>query len=169
MIYFAQAGPDGPIKIGFSSNPLSRLPALRTASHAEVRILAIIRGSEHDESNLHRQFNAYRMRGEWFQPSQPLLDFIDNAQPIDLASLRLPRPTTTKKEKKFVAPPKPIAKEEFREWRDRMAWTQKGAADWIGCSIKTYQNWEQGCRPVRHPIMIRKVMALALARSRKAA
>ena len=79
MIYFIQAGQDGPIKIGVSDNPQSRLEALQTAHYEKLRLLGVIGGGDSKEKEMHLRFNQYGMTGEWFKPVGELLDFIHNA------------------------------------------------------------------------------------------
>jgi hypothetical protein len=76
MIYFIQQGHFGPIKIGYSKNPQSRIGELQTAHHARLRFLGEIEGGISDERRLHEKFAAHRIRREWFAPSQDLIDYI---------------------------------------------------------------------------------------------
>lgn len=52
----------------------------------------------------------------------------------------------------------PIKGSELREWRDSLGWTQKEAAQYLGQSLRSYENWEQGHRPVPYPVTIRRLM-----------
>lgn len=84
-IYFIQQGHFGPIKIGYSTNTASRFSALKTATHAHLRFLGEIAGSQSDERRLHEKFAAHRIRREWFTPTQDLIDYIRmvlNANPF---------------------------------------------------------------------------------------
>jgi|GEM_PF-5585144 len=76
FVYFLQAGETGPIKIGTSQNPRKRIASLRTATAEELRVLKIVKGSKTLETTLHDRFTSIRKRGEWFLPTQELLDFI---------------------------------------------------------------------------------------------
>lgn len=75
-IYFIQAGEDGPIKIGFSKDPDSRLRTLQTAHTAKLKMLHHQVGTKADEGRLHHRFKNIRIKGEWFEASPSLLDFI---------------------------------------------------------------------------------------------
>lgn len=75
-VYFIQAGGDGPIKIGFSLSPATRLAQLQTSMPDRLRLLAQRTGSRADERDLHKAFQVHRIRGEWFAPHQDLLDYI---------------------------------------------------------------------------------------------
>ena len=79
MIYFIQAGQNGPIKIGVSDNPQKRLGTLRTAHYEELELLGAIGGGEDKEKEIHLRFGQYRMTGEWFRAEGELLDFIHEA------------------------------------------------------------------------------------------
>lgn len=52
----------------------------------------------------------------------------------------------------------------LRGWRTRLRWTQARAAEHMGCSLRTYENWEQGYKAPRHPIAVRKLMKLTRTR-----
>jgi len=76
-IYFVQGLPSLRIKIGFSVAPRKRLKALSTGSPERLRLLCTIKGTQTEERALHHKFREYRIGGEWFHSSQPLLDHID--------------------------------------------------------------------------------------------
>lgn len=75
VIYFAQAGDAGNIKIGFteSDDVTTRLATLQTGCPAPIRLLKAIPGTLEDEKNLHRRFGSVRVSGEWFKPIPELL------------------------------------------------------------------------------------------------
>jgi len=75
-IYFIGAD-DGPIKIGISASPKSRLTALQTASPFRLRLLAIRVGDVLTERDYHRRFAAHRLHGEWFERAPELLAEIE--------------------------------------------------------------------------------------------
>ena len=73
MIYFIQAGNDGFIKIGSSNNVEERKKQLQTGCPDELKILfqyGGILGNEYPECDLHGYFKEFRVRGEWFYPSE---------------------------------------------------------------------------------------------------
>ncbi len=76
FIYFVQEGHDGPIKIGTTQHLKLRLSSLQTGSARRLKVLGTMRGGKSLEILLHKQFAEYQVNGEWFQPSQALLDFI---------------------------------------------------------------------------------------------
>jgi integrase/recombinase XerD len=75
-VYFIQAGDDGPIKIGRSRRPLERFESLRGGSPLPLRLLLTYRAGELEERRLHERFAPFRRSGEWFEPAEPLIDFL---------------------------------------------------------------------------------------------
>lgn len=75
-IYFVKAGPDGPIKIGWTVNPQKRLEQLQTGSAVRLFILGTMEGSSVGESAFHKRWSRYRIRGEWFEPAPEIVDFV---------------------------------------------------------------------------------------------
>lgn len=73
MIYFVQAGNGGPIKIGRTGDLGSRLRELQTASPFELSLLGVMP----EESDLHQAFQDGLIRGEWFQPTHQLMEYIE--------------------------------------------------------------------------------------------
>jgi hypothetical protein len=53
MIYFIQAGKDGPIKIGLAVQPEARKKNLQTAHYEELKIIGILEGDIETEIMLH--------------------------------------------------------------------------------------------------------------------
>ena len=78
FVYFIQSA-DGPIKIGSASDVNARLGSLQTGSPEKLTLLGAIEGGEARERELHQQFAATRLRGEWFAPSAALLRLIGDA------------------------------------------------------------------------------------------
>ena len=56
---------------------------------------------------------------------------------------------------------KALAPEELKAWRAFMNLTQVEAADTLGVSERSIENWEQGTRKPDHPGNIRKLMYAA--------
>jgi hypothetical protein len=75
-VYFLQADGGGPVKIGRSANPQARVEELQQGSPVQLRLLAVCRGGHRREAELHRQFAAQRLHGEWFRPGTELLAFV---------------------------------------------------------------------------------------------
>jgi hypothetical protein len=79
VVYFVQAGDDGPVKIGYASDFLKRLSALQTGCPDQLRVLGMFPGGPSEEKELHTRLNMHRMRGEWFAPSDTVLSAIAEA------------------------------------------------------------------------------------------
>lgn len=73
MIYFIQAGENGPIKIGSSDNPVERMAQLQTANAAKLKLLWTHTGDATREQKIHKLFRDEKIRGEWYNPSQKLM------------------------------------------------------------------------------------------------
>jgi hypothetical protein len=79
LIYFIQAGENGPIKIGRSNNPEDRLSQLQTANYNDLVLLwKYDEEEDYAESDLHDYYKEEKIRGEWFRPTENILDFIKN-------------------------------------------------------------------------------------------
>jgi hypothetical protein len=75
-VYFIQRGVDGPIKIGYSRKPKSRLSQLQSAFPETLRMLGVIPGDKAKERALHDRFDGIRVKGEWFAPDRSLIALI---------------------------------------------------------------------------------------------
>lgn len=75
-IYFIRAGENGPIKIGFSTDPEQRLRTLQTAHTEKLVMLHSQVGTKADEARLHNRFRNIHVKGEWFEADPSLLEFI---------------------------------------------------------------------------------------------
>lgn len=84
-VYFIQAAPEWPLKIGVSTNVMKRLAALRSGSGLHLKVIGVIRdGTRETERALHRRFDEERLSGEWFRPTPRLMEYIkENAHPWD--------------------------------------------------------------------------------------
>lgn len=77
MLYFIQAGDDGPIKIGHASSPRERIWDLQSGNHLQLRLLLELPGTVAAERAAHEAFSGLRIRGEWFRADRQLLAFIE--------------------------------------------------------------------------------------------
>lgn len=91
FVYFLQSA-SGPIKIGFSTNPVLRISSLRTAAAENIRVLAVVDGDKAMEAALHQEFAAARIRNEWFQPTPGLLAKIADLQSVTTLKRRACEP-----------------------------------------------------------------------------
>lgn len=77
-VYFIQSGSTGPVKIGFATDPGSRMRSLQTGHPEKLRVLAVVQeATQMDEKDLHSRFAHLRIQGEWFQPGSDLLAYIE--------------------------------------------------------------------------------------------
>lgn len=79
-VYFAAHVDVGPIKIGSSADPNSRIIELRTGSPIWLDLLGVmpVENMLTAESGLHRRFAKSRSHGEWFHRTPELLDLIES-------------------------------------------------------------------------------------------
>ena len=93
LVYFFEC--EDFIKIGFSSNPESRLRQIQVSGNGtsapqnlntrETKIITAAPGSRNDEMALHVRFAATRDEGEWFRKSAELTDYVAGvASTLDL-------------------------------------------------------------------------------------
>lgn len=52
-------------------------------------------------------------------------------------------------------------KDELLEWRTRLVWTQRQAAEYLDVPLATYKGWEQGRREVQNAGPVRRLIRLA--------
>ncbi len=83
MIYFIQAGNDGPIKIGKAQSPEARRRELQTGNHEKLNLIKEIPGDVERENSIHNDLRSHRYRGEWFSPTPEVLDYIDEIARVD--------------------------------------------------------------------------------------
>ena len=76
-IYLIQEGLQGNIKIGISQNPNDRIKQLQTGSSTPLRTLLVKEGTQKDEEGLHKKFKKFQLKGEWFEPSEEILVYIE--------------------------------------------------------------------------------------------
>lgn len=79
MVYFITDGQY--IKIGYTKNDAKkRLKQLQTSSPNRLFLLGYIEGDKTIEKKLHKKFynSIVRINGEWFSPTQDLLDYIND-------------------------------------------------------------------------------------------
>jgi hypothetical protein len=76
FVYFIQGESGGAIKIGITQDIKKRIAGMQTGHPDTVIELAIIPGDTFMESYIHEMFKEYRLRGEWFKPSEAILVFI---------------------------------------------------------------------------------------------
>jgi len=79
MIYFIKSE-SGHVKIGHTKNDIKkRLRTVQSNCPLKLTLIKIIHGDHKKESYIHKQFQKYKYRGEWFNFVGDLKDFV-NAQ-----------------------------------------------------------------------------------------
>lgn len=73
FVYFIQCGSNGPIKIGWAADPAVRLAELQSANPLPLTLIGSFIGDRSAEAALHREFQEYRLHGEWFRPTPAIL------------------------------------------------------------------------------------------------
>lgn len=68
-VYFIGAR-RGPVKIGYTTDPVRRLIKLQAGSPQWLVIHAMHAGTKEDERAYHTQFTKERLHGEWFERSE---------------------------------------------------------------------------------------------------
>lgn len=84
MIYFIQAGENGPIKIGVAIDVASRMSFLQSGNAEKLRLIGTMPGSYDEEKCLHRLAWKDRIRGEWFHPTHLTMAVVAAALDGDL-------------------------------------------------------------------------------------
>lgn len=64
------------VKIGHTRDLETRLVRISQQVPFEVRVIGIVKGTERDEGELHRQCATWRVRGEWFEKAPELLELV---------------------------------------------------------------------------------------------
>ena len=75
-LYAIQAGDGGPIKIGMTRNPAERLATLQQGNAEHLHGIAAWSGFPFEEKQIHQEFADARLRGEWFKPTDALVDLV---------------------------------------------------------------------------------------------
>jgi hypothetical protein len=81
LIYFIQAKDGGPVKIGIAVDPGQRMRHLQNANSLKLNYLWLLPGDERAERKLHHRFRRDHLRGEWFFPSDDLLEYCHQKNP----------------------------------------------------------------------------------------
>lgn len=90
MIYFAQIK-TGQIKIGFTRNLKNRLQSLQVGNPHKIDLLLVLEGNISQEATLHRLFQKHKCDGggEWYEPNEGILDFINRNKKRDIFDMSL--------------------------------------------------------------------------------
>jgi hypothetical protein len=87
-VYFVQPKQGGPIKIGTTRSNLieNRISALQTGNPYPLILLRIVYGDVTVEHEIHRRLANYRLKGEWFIPTNEVLRYALGREVDDLHS-----------------------------------------------------------------------------------
>lgn len=88
FVYFVRMGIDGPVKIGKSNDPRSRISSLTTGCPIEIIPLLLIPG-DHLEKTLHAYFARCWIKGEWFKADDFLLGHVKALQKKKLGRMTI--------------------------------------------------------------------------------
>lgn len=87
FIYFVQMERIGPIKIGYSKNPSTRLRELQGGNPYKLRTIYITPGSQSDERGIHNGMALHApdlsLTGEWYLPGEIIFETISDFMEMD--------------------------------------------------------------------------------------
>jgi len=83
MIYFIQQGIAGPIKIGKTEFVPTRMNDLQCANPETLRLVGLQDSDDYIERMLHDKFSKDRIRGEWFNPSPVIVNYINELNTLE--------------------------------------------------------------------------------------
>lgn len=76
QVYFARAGRTNRVKIGTAVDVAVRMRDLAHPLVGKLRVLGVVDGGYGMESEMHRRFAVYRIKGEWFRLEGELAEFV---------------------------------------------------------------------------------------------
>lgn len=76
QVYFVLNPLSNLIKIGVSSNVVARIRQIEAACGTDLVLLGVIDGGLDKEKELHVKFDSFRQKGEWFENSEVIHDWI---------------------------------------------------------------------------------------------
>ena len=84
-VYAIRMGASGPIKIGYSKDPVSRLKQMQTGCAEKLKIIGTMPGGKLEEKNIHMALSSEKLSGEWFNNSTSVISFLEESMgPLDL-------------------------------------------------------------------------------------
>lgn len=81
-IYIARMASSGSIKIGFTTDLATRVSNLWYMVPGGVTVLTSFLGTPDAEAFLHKKFSHLRISGEWFEPADEILEFVDRVRSV---------------------------------------------------------------------------------------
>lgn len=88
-VYFIQ-DEQGRIKIGYSTNPKSRVANFQTSSAEDLTLLGTVDGTLKTEKGFHKKYKTYRARGEWFAPDLKMAKELGNLLGVNVRTFANP-------------------------------------------------------------------------------
>lgn len=122
VIYFVQAGENGPIKIGYCRDLKARLHGIQTGCPERLSVLGVMGGTRDTETEFHQRFAKHIRHGEWFNPAEEIIEFTNQL------AKDLPSEPAQKRRILAVDPPNLIEvmaieigvpSDTIRKWRQR--------------------------------------------------
>lgn len=102
MIYFLIEQSDyRAVKIGYTANLAMRLSNLQIGNVKPLVLVAIIDGNQLMETILHKLFEKYHVRGEWYSLTGDLLNFIKPHLLVQVSKTILDTPLLSESQTKF--------------------------------------------------------------------
>lgn len=80
VVYFLKSKQTKLIKIGTTKNLKTRMMTIESAGGHDLDVLLLLRGYFDIEKTLHEKFASSRVKGEWFQASPKILEFVKKAK-----------------------------------------------------------------------------------------
>ena len=163
LVYFfakSNFGDDEPdfIKIGFSTDLLSRLTTLQTGNEAPIREIGVIPFETEDEARseeerIHSHFGAFRAQGEWFYATPRIIQYIQDyaVRHTELLTENISPETEDSSETSFG--------EQLAERRNAANMTQEAVATIVGCT-RGYIAFLEGNRGTPGQRMYEKLVEL---------
>ncbi len=124
FVYVIGHATSGPVKIGFSTSPMTRLNALQTSTPRKLSLLASAAGGIEEESFAHKYFSGVRKQGEWFRRSAEIkkfIDYLNGGMGIKLAIERINNPP---RNPKLAECPKVTPEELTARFRQKYEWAK---------------------------------------------
>lgn len=75
VVYFVSNTKDGPVKVGTTRSPSTRLRSLRTAWYEPIEVHGLVHGGRLLENHLHEELKKHKLSGEWFE-RRPALELL---------------------------------------------------------------------------------------------
>jgi hypothetical protein len=75
MVYLITCSKTRTCKIGYASTPQNRLSQLQVGNPFALELVATMPGEVVDEKLLHKKFEKYRLKGEWFEYNSEIKEY----------------------------------------------------------------------------------------------